>query len=152
VPDQAANRGYWQSLTDISICPLTCVRTGPGMAAHVLLSSRSRGRGAGQKGYGSKECVAGSDGFGGFRPVRELAADVVFREGIAPKAIAAAACAASWIPPAMSWQVTCAQLPALAPRARHPCRRCHRYLRLSSGGERRHHPSGGWGREPRARR
>ena len=45
VPDQAANRGYRQSLTDTSICPLTCVRTGPGTTAHVLLSGRWRLRG-----------------------------------------------------------------------------------------------------------
>jgi hypothetical protein len=36
-----ANREHWQSFTDTSICPLTCVRTGSDMAAHVLLSSRS---------------------------------------------------------------------------------------------------------------
>lgn len=42
MPDQAANHGHWQSLADTSILPLTCARTGPAMAAHVLLSSRSR--------------------------------------------------------------------------------------------------------------
>jgi hypothetical protein len=44
VPDQAANGGYWQSLADTSKCSLTCARAGPGLPAHVLLSSRSRVR------------------------------------------------------------------------------------------------------------
>ena len=37
------------------------------------------------------------------------------------------------------------------PRVRTSCRRCHRPLRLSRGGERGHHPGGG-AREPCARR
>ena len=41
VPDEADSHGYWQSLADTSACPLTCVRTGPSVVAHVLLSSRS---------------------------------------------------------------------------------------------------------------
>jgi hypothetical protein len=44
VPDEADSHGYWQSLADTSACPLTCVRTGPSVVAHVLLSSRSRVR------------------------------------------------------------------------------------------------------------
>jgi hypothetical protein len=42
VPDEADSHGYWQSLADTSACPLTCVRTGPGPCAYILLSSRSR--------------------------------------------------------------------------------------------------------------
>ena len=41
VPDEADSHGYWQSLADTSACPLTCVRTGPSVVAHVLLSRRS---------------------------------------------------------------------------------------------------------------
>jgi len=41
VPDETANHGYWQSLADTSACQLTCERTGPSMAAYVLLSNRS---------------------------------------------------------------------------------------------------------------
>ena len=41
VPDETANHGYWQSLADTSAHQLTCERTGPRMAAHVLLSNRS---------------------------------------------------------------------------------------------------------------
>jgi len=44
VPDEAVNRGYWQSLTGTFMYLLTCARARPGMAAHVLLSSRSRVR------------------------------------------------------------------------------------------------------------
>jgi hypothetical protein len=55
------------------------------------------------------------DGFGEYRPVRELAGDVVFREGIAPKAYRRGGLRRVLDSAAMSWQVTCAQLPALAP-------------------------------------
>jgi hypothetical protein len=44
VPDEAVNRGNSRSLRDTSACPLTSARTGPGLAAHVLLSSRSNRR------------------------------------------------------------------------------------------------------------
>src|SRR6185437_15290766 len=43
VPDEADSHRYWQSLADTSACPLTCVRTGPNVVAHVLLSSSSDG-------------------------------------------------------------------------------------------------------------
>jgi len=41
VPDRVVNPGNWQSLTDTPTCLLTCARTGPSVAAHVLLSSSS---------------------------------------------------------------------------------------------------------------
>jgi hypothetical protein len=44
MPDEAANRGYWQSLADTSVCPLACTRAGQRMAAHVLLSNGSAGQ------------------------------------------------------------------------------------------------------------
>ena len=49
--------------------------------AHVLIP-REAGGGSWQQFFG----FIAQDGFGEYRPVRELAADVVFREGIAPKA------------------------------------------------------------------
>jgi hypothetical protein len=46
------------------------------------LIPREAGERSGQQFFG----FIAQDGFGEYRPVRELAADVVFREGIAPKA------------------------------------------------------------------
>jgi hypothetical protein len=42
VPDEAASRGNSRSLADAPTYPLTCTWTGPGMVAHVLLSSGSQ--------------------------------------------------------------------------------------------------------------
>jgi hypothetical protein len=44
VPDRLVNTGKSRSLADTPTCPLTCEHAGLRLAAHVLLSSRSRVR------------------------------------------------------------------------------------------------------------